>query len=260
MHDITLQLTAFLEKVGTDKASTVPEALIEEFGERCKAALRECLLERKKEGFRLRMSNVGRSLRQLMLEKLYGRVALTPATKIRMVYGYMAESLMVFLLKASGCAVEELDKEVKYSYNGQEIQGKYDIKIDGKIYDIKSASNYSFTQKFRDAYSLRKDDSFGYFAQGFGYAEAENEKFGGWIVLDKSSGDYKVVPIPGITYAELRKESVDEIHYKMDYLSNPEAELPPCTGIGVSKTGKATMTTECRFCDFKNEVCHPKEQ
>ncbi len=36
--------------------------------------------------------------------------------------------------------------------------------------------------------SIAEEDAFGYLSQGYLYSESENKKFGGWIVINKSTG------------------------------------------------------------------------
>ena len=79
--------------------------------------------------------------------------------------------------------------------------------IDGKIWDIKSASPYSFDKKFGEAggfSEVARDDSFGYVSQGFLYSESQKKNFGGWIVVNKSTGEWAVCETPAS--AEEHKE------------------------------------------------------
>ena len=63
-----------------------------------------------------------------------------------------------------------------------------DVKINNKVWDIKSASPWSFTNKFSEDgggfESLKKDDAFGYIGQGYMYGIADKSDFGGWIVIN----------------------------------------------------------------------------
>ena len=55
---------------------------------------------------------------------------------------------------------------------------------------------------------VKDDDPFGYVVQGFSYAEGENMPFGGWIVMDKSSGEITVCEAPS-TQAQEKKEALE---------------------------------------------------
>ena len=68
---------------------------------------------------------------------------------------------------------------------------QYDIVIDGAVDDIKSASNWSYTNKFESFDTLRQGDAFGYVAQLAGYAKAADKRAGGWWVVNKANGEFK---------------------------------------------------------------------
>lgn len=60
--------------------------------------------------------------------------------------------------------------------DGESINGTYDIVIDGAVDDIKSASNWSYSNKFDSFETLAKGDGFGYIGQLAGYAKASGKK------------------------------------------------------------------------------------
>jgi len=264
MHKIEQAIQVFLENI--EKAE-IPDALIEEFGENCKKAIRECLLsKRSEEPFSLRMSNIGRPLRQLMLDKLYGRVPMGANQKLRMTYGYIWESFMFFLLKASGLNIETNKKvtlDITYDKDKKlTVDGTYDLKYDGDIYDVKSASSWSFDNKFISLDTLQQDDTFGYVGQGIGYSLADKSPFGGWIVIDKSDGRIKVVPVPKEGYRDLAIKYLNDFRHKIRMLNTPDAQLPPCDGeveetFSRKLTGNKCLTKACEFCDHKYK-CHPE--
>jgi hypothetical protein len=267
MHKIEQTIKVFLENIDT-KTPQDFEVLIEEFGENCKKALRECLLvQRSEEPFMLRMSNIGKPLRQLMLEKLYGREPMSSSMRLRMTYGYIWESFVLFLLKASGLNVEGSEKtsyDISYDKDKMTtIHGTYDLKIDGEIYDIKSASPWSFDNKFTNFASMEADDPFGYVGQAMGYSIADKSHFAGWIVIDKSDGRIKVVEVPKTNYKELARKYFENFKYKIKAIFNNE-EIPPCTGVVEEtfrkhKTGNLILNKSCEFCPHKYK-CHPELQ
>lgn len=265
MHSIEQKVNLFLEQACEGKAAFT-EDLIQEFGERCKQVLRESFLEKEKDTrkFYLRMSNIGRPLRQLMLDKSLGSTFQpTKEFKLKATVGHIYEAFMLALLKMSGVNVQDHDKQVRLDVKGTIIPGTYDVKIDGKIYDIKTASPFAYDYKFTSIEALRNGDSFGYFAQGFGYALADKSPFGGWIVINKATGDYKVLEIPEHEHNELANEYNKEIHYKVNYILTNEA-VPPCTGVVdeyfyKKPTGNKILNRECEWCNHK-ETCHPNLQ
>ena len=102
-------------------------------------------------------------------------------------------------MKSAGVEIKNEQKQVKYKFNGEEIEGRQDVEIDEKVWDIKSASPYSFEKKFGEDGGFNevvKDDTFGYASQGFLYAESQSKDFGGWIVINKSTGEWTVCETP----------------------------------------------------------------
>ena len=82
------------------------------------------------------------------------------------------------------------------------INGTYDIAIDGAVDDIKSASDWSYRNKFKSFASLKESDSFGYVGQLAGYAQASGLKAGGWWVINKANGSFKYIPANGLDMVE----------------------------------------------------------
>lgn len=268
MHKIEQAIQVFLENIET---TTVSEELIEEFGENCKKAIRQCLLaKRSEEPFKLRMSNLGKPLRQLLLERLYGRSPMNAQMRLKMTYGYMWESFLVLLLKASGLKIET-DRKVQLDINYDEgksttIYGMCDLKIDGEIYDTKSASSWAYDNKFISFSHMEADDPFGYCGQAFGYSLADKSRFAGWIVIDKSDGRMKVVEVPQGKYRELARKYLDDFKNKIRLVTKQLTaeqidEIAPCTGVveetfNKRATGNYYLNKSCEFCDCKYK-CHP---
>ncbi len=113
--------------------------------------------------------------------------------------GDIIEALAIFVMKSSGIKITNEQKKVNYKFNGDSIEGRQDVEIDGKIWDIKSASPYSFEKKFGEAGGFNevvREDSFGYASQGFLYGESQDKDFGGWIAINKSTGEWTVCETP----------------------------------------------------------------
>lgn len=266
MNKIVLKIHEYLEKAASGKIKP-NDKLIDEFGERVKKNLRK-VLDVRDNTFKLRMSNIGRPLRQLMLEQKYGKGKPNPDFLLKMLFGDLYESLVLYLLKASGLEVTEEGTEVRTLIKTKKgpvnLDGTLDIglKVNGEdgIYDVKSASPYSFANKFDVSSLLAGDDSFGYVDQLFGYAAARNKKAKGWIVIDKSSGAIKVVDIPENLHDELIEKSKETIKNKVCHIVEG-GEIPECKGAVPEKfygktTGNIVLNSSCRFCDHKDK-CHP---
>lgn len=259
MHFIEQRLHEYLDDLATGKATIAPE-LIEEFRVRCGRAVTENLLQINEGEFGLRMSNIGRGLRQLCLARDNPRYGRSPALMSKMFYGYLYESYMFMLLRASGLGVDGIEVPVSYQFKDAKVLGTYDVCIDGKIYDIKTASDWAYKNKFSNFETLREEDSFGYFGQGFGYALADSKPFGGWIVMNKSDGSFKVVEIPQTVHDELKDYYEDEINYKISYVTSGKA-APECDGViketfRRTETGNRVLNKNCEFCNHKFQ-CHP---
>lgn len=259
MSSIEQKIDLFLEKVCIGQAA-FSEDIIQEFGERCKKALRESFVEKQESRrFYLRMSNIGRPLRQLMLQKQLGKHTISKDFKLRATMGYLYEAFMIALLKESGVNIQDHDKQVSLDVLGTTINGTYDVKIDDKVYDIKTASPYSYDYKFKDLASLMDGDGFGYLAQGFGYAAADKSPFGGWIVLNKATGAFKVLEIPEADHDTLFKKYLQEIKATVFHVTN-DLPIPACTGIvdeyfRTKPTGNKVLSSDCTYCDYKQH-CH----
>jgi hypothetical protein len=259
--EIELKLHLLLESITSGKG-TISDSLIDEFGESCKSIIKGQLLEqRDRTEFRLRMSNIGKDLRDLHLEKEFGSVPLTSQQKVKMIYGYLVEALFVMLIKASGCKVDAEQKEVALQIKDDVIQGTYDIKIDGKIYDIKSASDYAFKHKFKTFDTVASEDAFGYVGQGIGYALADKCDFGGWIVINKTNGEFKVVKAPEdkVKIVTVTKSILEDFAKKIHHFKTNQP-MPECTGVVEEefygkKTGNKILTKKCEWCPHKNK-CH----
>ena len=187
MTDITAKLNELLD-LAQEQPLDISEEDLDKFAEDCKEIIRKQFMsERRSDEFSLRMSNIGKPLRQLMLEKEHGYVKKEPRFKMLVTYGDMIEALVMLLLNISkDIEVEGEQKEVVVEAAGEQITGTYDLALDGKVYDIKSCSPFSFDNKFNDyQYMKVSDDDFGYLGQLHGYAAASGLYPGGWIVVNK---------------------------------------------------------------------------
>jgi hypothetical protein len=239
----------------------MPDALIEEFGELAKAALRRKFKEPKQDKFTLRFSNVGRPLCQLQREAA-GDKGSPPSYSdtFKMLLGDMTEALAVVIMKAAGVNVEATNERVGMKIGGIFLEGTYDAKIDGKIYDIKSASRWAFKHKFDSYKSLKDDDTFGYVAQGYGYAEAVGAKFGGWIAINKETGEWAVTETPEYNDSE-RQDALNLIDSNIRAIKSDKA-FAKCFDdepeyFRKKETGNRILDITCSFCPYKR-MCWPE--
>ena len=257
MNDILLKVQTYLDKVNKESIK-ISDTLVEEFGEACKNALRKQFSEQRREGFKPRMSSIGRPLCQLQMEaKNVKGEGQQYNIKMRNTFVDLVEALAIFVMKSAGVKVEDEQKKVKHKFSKSEIEGRLDVKIDKKVWDIKSASPYSFDKKFGEAggfEEIAKDDTFGYIPQGYLYGESEKTPFGGWIVINKSTGEWLVCETPmnddeyrvkALTTAEKNIEAIENnVPFKRCFNEIEET-------FRTKKTGNKILGMACSFCPYK---------
>ena len=197
--------------------------------------------------FTLRMSNIGRPARQLWYEQNLPSEssAPSPATQIKFLYGHILEEIVLMLVRAAGHKVSDEQKEV--SVKG--VKGHIDCKIDGEVVDVKTASKIAFN-KFREG-RLREDDPFGYMSQLAGYEEAEKSSEGGFLVINKESGELCLY-----RPEELDKPSINTQIQNVKKALKLATPPPRCyESVPEGKKGNMKLNRNCNYCSYKYE-CH----
>ena len=94
-----------------------------------------------RDAFRLRMSNIGKPKCQLWFEKNdpKDKTPLPPHFLMNMILGDIVEAVFKGLLRAAGVEFKDNDTVTLDLPNGKSIKGEYDMELDGKIDDVKSA-------------------------------------------------------------------------------------------------------------------------
>jgi len=193
------------------------------------------------------MSNIGKPTRQLWYEKRDpdGRGSVNGPTQIKFLYGHVLEEIVLMLVRMAKYKVTDEQKEV--DVDG--ILGHMDCKIEGEVVDVKSASNFAF-KKFEQG-RLAQDDPFGYLGQLAGYEAAEGTENGGFLVINKESGELCMH----------RPEDLDKpnINTKINNtISALNVDTPPelCYNpIPDGKKGNLKLPKGCSWCKYKFE-CH----
>ena len=260
MHPILYKVVRFLSEANLGKVE-IDDQLIEDFGEACKASLRRQFTEDRRDGFTLRMSSIGRPLCQLQMEKEGASKEPPPYNlKMRFIFGDLIEALAMTILKASGVNIQSEQVKVSKKIAGEVIEGTYDVEIDDEIWDIKSASPYSFKYKFGEQggfKAITRDDSFGYIPQGYLYSEGSGKRFAGWIVVDKSSGEWALTEVPPGD-EDYRKSALDTVKRNITAIKKKEPFKRLFSDVAErfrkSLTGNRVLDTVCSFCDYK-EAC-----
>ena len=124
-----------------------------------------------------------------------------------------------------------------------------DCKIDGEVVDIKTASSYAF-KKFKDG-TLAEQDTFGYLAQLAGYEAAEGTNNGGFLALNKESGELTLYRPDDFDKPNIKKRITD-IKKLVKLETPPELCYNP---IPEGKSGNMKLPRECTYCRHKFE-CH----
>lgn len=252
-HKAELKLHRFLDQA-TDGKKVLSDANIDKICDDIKEALhRQFGSKNTRKEFRLRMSNIGKPTCQLWFEKNKPEEALPFPNNfvMNMMLGDIVESVFKGLLRQAGVAFEDSKKVSMDLTIDSNIEGTYDIIMDDAVDDIKSASDWSYRNKFDSFDTLANGDAFGYVGQLAGYAQALGKRAGGWWVINKSNGNFKYVPADGL---DLTKE-VDKLSSNLDVIESNEFkrcfESIPETFRG-KPTGNRILGTTCSFCRFKH--------
>lgn len=195
--------------------------------------------------FRLRMSNIGRPLRQLWYESKNTSEphVVSGSTQIKFLYGHILEEIVLMLVRMAGHEVTSEQKEV----NVDGILGHMDCKIDGQVVDVKTASKFSFN-KFKDG-SLVNNDPFGYLAQLSGYETAEETNEGGFLVINKESGELCLFRPDDLEKPNV-KEKIEKVKAAIAVDSPPDRCYAP---IPEGKKGNMKLPSGCVYCPYKFE-------
>jgi len=256
-HPAELALHAYMEKACKGESTMSEDTINQIATDVSKALQRQFGGGNKKKKFRLRMSNVGRPTCQLWYEKNKPEKALPPPNTfvMNMMLGDIVEAVFKGLLKEAKVDYED-SKEVTLELDeNTNINGTYDIVINGRVDDIKSASKWSYDNKFKTYSSLKEHDGFGYIGQLAGYAKASGKEAGGWWVVNKATGQFKYLPADGIDI----NQEVSNINNaankikqdKFERCFEPELEL-----FRGKPTGNKILNSNCKFCSFRFD-CWP---
>ena len=197
--------------------------------------------------FSLRMSNIGRPARQLWYEYNLPSESSppSPATQVKFLYGHILDEIVLMLVRAARHKVSDEQKEIDV----RGIKGHIDCKIDGEVVDVKTASKIAFN-KFREG-RLREDDPFGYMSQLAGYEEAEKSSEGGFLVINKESGELCLYRPEELDKPNVSKQIQDV--RKALKLATPPARCYESVPDG--KKGNMKLNRNCNYCSYKFE-CH----
>ena len=258
-HPAELKLHQFMTDAANGKTTFSDEQAMDIGVEVANAVLRQFGSGKSRGEFTLRMSNIGRPTCQLWFDKNKPKSALPKPTTfvMNMMIGDIVEAVFKGLLKGANVEFKDTDKVslTVGDSNDTRVSGSYDLVIDDAVDDVKSASPWSYQNKFDSFDTLAKGDSFGYVGQLAGYAKASGYKAGGWWVVNKGTGEFKYVPADNL---DMDKE-LDKIKETVETVNRNEFErcFSPVPEMFRGKaTGNTVLNPNCRFCDYRYE-CWP---
>ena len=250
-HPAELALHQYLEHATKGKSSMSSETIKQIGDDVMAAAKRQFGGGNKRDKFTLRMSNVGRPTCQLWYDKNKPEVAIPlPTTFVmNMMLGDIVEAVFKGILTEAGVKYEDTDK-VSLNVGDDSVSGSYDLIVDGAVDDIKSASDWSYRNKFESYDSLASGDGFGYVAQLAGYAKAAGKKAGGWWVVNKANGQLKYVPATGLDIDKEVSQIKDTVQTVKENKFERCFEPVPETFRG-KPTGNKVLNDGCKFCSYR---------
>jgi hypothetical protein len=253
-HPVELKLLGFMSEALKGN-TTVTEEVADKVASDVKAAFLKQFSGESRGDFKLRMSNIGKPSCQLWFEKNDpdDREPLPPFFLMNMILGDIVEAVFKGLLTAAGVEYKDNYRVSLDLPTGDVIDGELDMEMDGKIDDVKSASPWSYKNKFESFEKLSEKDDFGYVAQLVGYAHAANKDVGGWWVVNKANGEFKYVDASSVNVSEV----LLKVQEKVTNLNN-NAPFKRCFSpveetYYKKKSGNLVLPDECKFCPFKRK-------
>lgn len=260
LNMIEAEIHHAMDRLSNREQVEVQEEWIDAAAEQFRQAMRKQFLPDEKQDFRLRMSNIGRPLCQLQMEKAGAEKSRLPYNHImKMAIGDAVECIMEIIIRAAQLNVTGGKSKVELPIADTVIKGEDDIEIDGKVWDTKTCSPWAFENKWKKgSASLKENDGFGYLGQITGYSVGQGKEPGGWFVVNKSTGEVLAVPAD-LNQSEM-KGILKEIDTKVRKL-NSDAPFERCfepeeETFYRKPTGNKRIPFACTFCDFMRS-CWP---
>jgi hypothetical protein len=267
-----LKIQDYMQKATRGEVTVSPSAIMD-FAKECEESVEKQLNKKRK--FSIRMSGLGRPLCQQLLDRQGIQEDMDYNALFRFLFGDLVESVMVLIMEQAEVDIVAKQKPVKLTLAGHEVTGTLDLILRDemgieKVWDVKSASEWAFKFKYTGygGYDkIKEDDPFGYVMQGHLYGEATGLPFGGWIVVNKSSGELAMVEAPD-WQAEDRKEYLKDAERRVKRLLDPDpkfvkpfkSEFETYKVKGeVIRTGNKILPKICSMCGYRSH-CWSKSQ
>lgn len=262
-----LNIQDFLYRASRGDVDVSPASL-DEFMQDCRSSAAK-QLKREKRDWYIRMSGLGRPMCQQMLDRDGVEEQMEYNAVFRFLFGDLTEAALMLVLKEAGVDVTGAQEACRLEIGGYTVKGTLDLIIRGsdgveRVWDIKSASDWAFKNKYKGGYDkLLEEDPFGYIMQGYLYSESMGMPFGGWLVVNKSSGEILEVAAPDWQDSD-RKKYLKDAEQRIKVLLDPEAPLVKFEPEDetyrrkgeVIKTGNKVLPRNCGFCGYRSH-CWP---
>jgi hypothetical protein len=237
-----------INKLFTSEDPPIPEkevdTLIDTFAVSIKQHLKTFLYETPRANKNLRLSVIGRPDRQLWYDiNEPNEKPLSSSLRIKFLYGYLLEELLILLSSVAGHKVTHEQKEVTVAG----IKGHQDCMIDDVLVDCKSASWRAF-QKFKNN-AISEDDPFGYIAQISAYAEANGVDRAAFLAIDKQSGEICLSPVNSLEMINAKKR----ITHLKKIIKHKTAPSKCFDDLPEGKSGNRKLDVRCIFCSHKSK-------
>ena len=225
----------------SNEPTKIPANVLQDFAKDVTDAVVNSLTEERKPRNNLRLSMIGQPARKVWYSvRSTEQEELAGSDYIKFLYGDILEALLVFLSKVSGHKVSDQQKQVVLN----DVVGHQDAVVDDVLVDFKSASSFSF-KKFTEG-MIFKDDPFGYVAQLSAYAQANNAREAGWVVIDKTTGQ--------IAYCPVHRMEMINASQKIDYLRDAIKDSEPPSrcydDVPDGKSGNMQLAVGCNYCAY----------
>jgi len=245
---LVADIYSLFESSVPDMSDDQVDNIIDKFGDALKVHLKRFIYEEERRRDTLRLSAIGKPERQQWYSasphsKVKENVELQGKDKIKFLYGYILEELLLTLSSLAGHEVKDEQKEV--SIEG--VLGHQDAIIDNVLVDCKSSSGRGF-DKFKNNY-VSSDDPFGYIAQISSYAEANGLTEAAFLAINKQTGE---ICLSKVHSMEMINAS-DRVKYIKDMVnqSNPPAKC--YSDVPDGKSGNRKLDVGCIYCDYKRD-------
>jgi hypothetical protein len=236
----------------TNKKATISAEDLKELAADVTECVVSAISEERKPSRNLRLSMIGQPDRKIWysLNAKYNNPSnkeedkendLSGSDYIKFLYGDILECLLVFLSKTAGHSVTERQKELVVN----NVVGHQDGKVDDVLVDFKSASSFSF-KKFQSG-KIFQDDPFGYISQLSAYAQANDAKEAGFVVIDKTTGEITYCPVHHMEMINAESR-IDNIRQAINDRNPPDRcydDVPD------GASGNRKLDTGCVYCSYK---------